>query len=101
MGKNRILFALAIASLLGGVMLAQEPAADVAADQAPATQTPSTQTPSTQTPSTQTAAPAPAPAPAKSNFTQGGMDFTFMFDGYVLGSYNHPDSGFNQLRNFD
>jgi hypothetical protein len=29
------------------------------------------------------------------------MDFSFMFDGYVNGSYNHPDSGFNQLRNFD
>src|SRR6476620_8778797 len=64
-------------------------------DQAPA------QAPTTQTPTTQTAvAPTPAPPP-KSPFTQGGMDFSFMFDGYVNGSYNHPDSGFNQLRNFD
>ena len=45
--------------------------------------------------------PAPAPAPPKSAFTQGGMDFSFLFDGYVNGSYNHPDSGFNQYRNFD
>ena len=45
--------------------------------------------------------PAPAAAPQKSIFTQGGMDFSFMFDGYVNGSYNHPDSGFNQYRNFD
>src|SRR5258705_13917337 len=54
----------------------------------------------------QHATPPPAPAataptPPKSPFTQGGMDFSFMFDGYVNGSYNHPDSGFNQLRNFD
>src|SRR5437764_11983855 len=45
--------------------------------------------------------PAPAPAPPKSEVTQGGMDFSFMFDGYVNGAYNHPDSGFNQYRNFD
>jgi len=37
----------------------------------------------------------------KSDFTQGGMDFSFYFDGYVNGSYNHPDSGFNDFRNFD
>lgn len=47
------------------------------------------------------AASTPAPAPPKSAFTQGGMDFSFLFDGYVNGSYNHPDSGFNQYRNFD
>jgi len=54
-------------------------------------------------------APAPAPAasssapatPAKSVFTQGGMDFSFLFDGYADGNFNHPDSGFNQFRNFD
>jgi hypothetical protein len=45
--------------------------------------------------------PAPASAAAKSPFTQAGMDFSFMFDGYVNGAYNHPDSGFNQFRNFD
>src|ERR1051325_4960148 len=45
--------------------------------------------------------PAPAPAPPKSAFTQGGMDFSFLFDGYVDGNFNHPDSGYNQLRNFD
>ena len=72
------------------VAAAQPSASD--ADQAPA------QAPAAQAP----AAPAPAPAPPpKSPFTQGGMDFSFMFDGYVNGSYNHPDSGFNQLRNFD
>jgi hypothetical protein len=71
---------------------AQGPAADPAAeaDQAPAPQAPAAQTP----------APAPAPPP-KSAFTQGGMDFSFLFDGYVNGSFNKPDSGFNQLRNFD
>lgn len=45
--------------------------------------------------------PAPAPDPAKSPFTQGGMDFSFLFDGYVDGNFNQPDSGFNQYRNFD
>ena len=55
---------------------------------------------SDQAPAPQTAA-APAPTPPKSVFTQGGMDFSFLFDGYVTGSFNHPDSGFNQLRNFD
>jgi hypothetical protein len=29
------------------------------------------------------------------------MDFSFMFDGYVDGNFNHPNSGFNGLRNFD
>jgi hypothetical protein len=29
------------------------------------------------------------------------MDFSFLFDGYVDGSFNSPDSGFNGLRNFD
>ncbi len=46
-------------------------------------------------------AAAPAPAPAKSPYTQGGMDFSFMLDGYVDGNFNHPDSGNNQFRNFD
>ena len=81
------------ASMLIGVATAQPSATDPSTDtdQAPA-----------QTPPAQTAAVAPTPPPApKSAFTQGGMDFSFMFDGYVNGSYNHPDSGFNQLRNFD
>src|SRR5882762_7300309 len=29
------------------------------------------------------------------------MDFSFMLDGYVDGNFNHPDSGYNQFRNFD
>jgi len=29
------------------------------------------------------------------------MDFSFLFDGYVSGNFNSPDSGANQLRNFD
>jgi hypothetical protein len=45
--------------------------------------------------------PAPAPDPPKSVYSQGGMDFSFLFDGYVNGNFNHPDSGFNQYRNFD
>jgi hypothetical protein len=51
--------------------------------------------------SAQSPAPATPPPPPKSAFTQGGMDFSFLFDGYVDGSFNHPDSGYNQLRNFD
>ena len=50
-------------------------------------------------------APAPsAPAPAasdKSPYTQAGMDFSFLLDGYVNGNYNHPDSKLNTYRNFD
>jgi hypothetical protein len=49
----------------------------------------------------QTPAPAAAPAAPKSAFSQGGMDFSFLFDGYVDTNFNHPDSGYNQLRNFD
>jgi hypothetical protein len=59
------------------------------------------QAPAPQTPAAAAAAAAPAPPPPKSPFTQGGMDFSFMFDGYVDANFNHPDSGFNQLRNFD
>jgi len=49
------------------------------------------------------AAPAPTPAApaAKSPFTQGGMDFSFMLDGYADANFNHPDSGFNQFRNWE
>jgi hypothetical protein len=45
--------------------------------------------------------PAPAAAPAKSPFTQFGTDFSFLLDGYTDANFNHPDSGFNGLRNFD
>jgi Putative beta-barrel porin-2, OmpL-like. bbp2 len=66
-----------------------------------------------QTPATTTGTPAQAPAPASapapapaatpppSPFTQWGTDFSFLFDGYVDANFNHPDSGFNGLRNFD
>lgn len=59
--------------------------------------------PAAQTATTPAPAPAPAPAaaPAKSVFTQWGTDFSFLFDGYVDGNFNHPDSGFNQYQNFD
>jgi hypothetical protein len=91
MRRTRITVFAAGALMLIGVAAAQPSTADT--DQAPA------QTPVAQTPAA-AATPAPPPPP-KSVFTQGGMDFSFMFDGYVLGSFNHPDSGFNQLRNFD
>ncbi len=64
-----------------------------------------------QTPTTPTPAPAqegqaaPAAAPAApappSAYHQMGMDFSFLFDGYVDGNFDNPDSGFNGLRNFD
>jgi len=91
MRKKCILALTAGVTILAGGAFAQSSSAD------------SDQTPS-QTPAAQTAAaPAAAPAapPAKSEFTQGGMDFSFLFDGYVSGNFNHPDSGFNGLRNFD
>jgi hypothetical protein len=89
MRKTCITVLIVGASMIIGVATAQPSATDP--DQAPV-----------QTPAAQTPAPAATPPPApKSVFTQGGMDFSFMFDGYVNGSYNHPDSGFNQLRNFD
>jgi hypothetical protein len=66
--------------VLTGIALAQDPA--------PATQTPAP-------------APAATPAPAPSPFTHWGTDFSFLFDGYTDVNFNHPDSGFNQLRNFD
>ena len=78
MRKTFIACLIAGASSLAGLVHAQDPAP------APAAAT----------------APTPAPAP-KSVFTQGGMDFSFLFDGYVDGNFNHPDSGFNQFRNFD
>lgn len=53
-----------------------------------------------QTPAPAAQTPAPAPAP-KSPLTQWGTDFSFLLDGYVDANFNNPDSGFNQLRNFD
>ena len=93
MWKSYIAVWIAGACMLTGVATAQSSSAD--SDQAPA------QTPAAQAPAPPTPAAAPAPPPAKSVFTQGGMDFSFMFDGYVDGNFNHPNSGFNGLRNFD
>src|SRR5690242_6902599 len=45
--------------------------------------------------------PPAATTPAPSAFTHFGTDFSFLFDGYVDANFNHPDSGYNQLRNFD
>src|SRR5215475_10455760 len=93
MRKSRSLFALAGMVLLAGTMLAQKPASDSpVADQTPPPQTAAAQAP---TP------PATPPPPPPSAFHQAGMDFSFLFDGYVSGSFNNPDSGFNGLRNFD
>ena len=90
MRKNRVLSLAAGLSLLAGAALAQthagrrdrryechrsSPAA------APAATTPAT--------------------PPPSNFTHWGTDFSFLLDGYVDGNFNNPDSGYNQLRNFD
>jgi hypothetical protein len=92
MYRNYILALMAGASLLHCVS-AQSSSTD--SDQAPAAQAPATQAAAAQTPA------APPAAPAKSEFTQGGIDFSFLFDGYVNSNLNHPDSGFNSLRNFD
>jgi hypothetical protein len=89
MRKIHIAAMIAGASMLIGAAAGQTTSTDTAQapDQAPAAQTPA-------------AAAAPAPAP-KSVFTQAGMDFSFLLDGYVDANFNHPDSGYNQLRNFD
>jgi Putative beta-barrel porin-2, OmpL-like. bbp2 len=78
--------------MITGVASAQQSAADT--DQAPV------QAPAAQTPAAAAPAATPAPPP-KSPFTQGGMDFSFLFDGYVTGNFNSPNSGLNQLQNFD
>jgi len=48
-----------------------------------------------------TVAAADDPVAKTSPFHQAGLDLNFLFDAYVNGSFNAPDSGFNQLRNFD
>ncbi|MBZ5594639.1 MAG: porin [Acidobacteriia bacterium] len=90
MRKSRISFVIAGAVVLTGAVFAQQSSTD----SAPAAQAPAEQTPAPQT-------PAPAAAASKSPLTQWGTDFSFMFDGYVDANFNHPDSGLNQLRNFD
>jgi hypothetical protein len=83
---------IALSVLIGGVLLVKAGTAQ-------------SQTPGTDAPQNAQAAPAAPPqaatAPAPSPFTHWGTDFSFMFDGYVDANFNHPDSGFNQLRNFD
>jgi hypothetical protein len=82
--RNHCSFSLlATLCLVGGSALAQAPA-PASADTSAAGQ----------------AQAAPATTPP-SNFTHWGTDFSFLIDGYVDGNFNHPDSGFNQLRNFD
>jgi hypothetical protein len=80
MRKSCLRVLIAGASVLAGTLLAQT-------DPAPAT--------------TPAPASAPAPAPTPSVFSQHGTDFSFLFDGYADVNFHHPDSGYNQLRNFD
>jgi hypothetical protein len=80
MRKSCICVLVAGGTMLAGAALAQQP------DSTPA----------------QTPTPVPAAGPAATSpFHQAGMDFSFLFDGYVDTNFNHPDSGYNQLRNFD
>ncbi|MEO8596796.1 MAG: porin [Candidatus Solibacter sp.] len=46
-------------------------------------------------------AAAPASAPAPSTWSVGPIDFAGLIDGYYSFNFNHPDSGFNTLRNFE
>lgn len=105
MRKNFIALTIAWATALTGVALAQTQAAqDSAAPPAAtatATDTQQTATPAAAPAPQQAPAPAAAPAPTPSPFTRWGMDFSFLFDGYTDANLNSPDSGFNQLRNFD
>jgi hypothetical protein len=83
MRKSCLRVLIAGASVLAGTLLAQQ------SDPAPA--------------AAQTTAPASTPAPtsAPSAFTHWGTDFSFLLDGYADINFHHPDSGYNQLRNFD
>ena len=56
--------------------------------------------PDPQTPAPSTAPAVPAPA-APSPWTYAGTDFSIWLDGYADANFNHPTSGFNDLRNFD
>src|SRR5450631_1298852 len=47
------------------------------------------------------AAPTIGATAQPSPWTKGGTDFSFWFDGYADANFNHPDTGFNDLRNFD
>ena len=53
----------------------------------------------------QTPAPAPttapAPDPAPKTWSAGPIDFSGLIDGYYSFNFNHPDSGFTTLRNFE
>jgi len=71
--------------------------AGTAAAQTPATS--DSQSSTTPAPSGQSA-PAADPAPPNP-YHQLGMDFSFLFDGYVDGNFDDPASGWNALRNFD
>jgi len=48
-----------------------------------------------------TTAPAPAPDPAPKTWSVGPIDFSGLIDGYYSLNFNHPDSGFTTLRNFE
>jgi hypothetical protein len=108
MRKNCIALIIAGATVLTGVALAQTQAAqDAAAPQtATSTEADTQQTTTPAAPAPQqapapAAAPAATPTPSPSPLTRWGMDFSFLFDGYTDANFNSPDSGFNQLRNFD
>jgi hypothetical protein len=93
-------WALAGAVLQGAAVLAAGAAILVATCLMVGTAAAQTGTPSdTQTATAPAAAPA-APAPP-SAYHQVGMDFSFLFDGYVDANFNNPSSGWNSLRNFD
>jgi hypothetical protein len=73
--------------------------ATMLAEVALAQQTPSDS--ASTTTGTATTQAAPTPPATKSPLTQWGTDFSFLLDGYVDANFNHPDSTFNQLHNFD
>jgi hypothetical protein len=76
---------IAGATMLAEVTLAQQTPPDSATTATGAATTPA----------------APTPPATKSPLTQWGTDFSFLLDGYVDANFNHPDSTFNQLHNFD
>ncbi|MBZ5584830.1 MAG: porin [Acidobacteriia bacterium] len=85
MHGSRVTILTAGVFLLSGLASAQTQAPPEATTPAPAATAPDTQ---------------PAPPPP-SMLTHWGTDFSFMADGYVDKNFNNPDSGWNQLRNFD